>query len=93
VASPRLSDGGTRVTPPSAGVAVAVGVAAGVGVGWAVGEGEGDGLAVGGAVVSGSGGAVALASPPDEPQAVSSSAPRAAAVSRCGWRRRVTARV
>jgi hypothetical protein len=81
VASPRESSGGTRVTPPSAGVAVGAGVGegAGVGVGWAVGDGDGAGVAVGGAVVSGSGGAVARASPPDEPQAASRSAVRAAA--------------
>jgi hypothetical protein len=81
VASPRPSVGGTRVTPPSAGVDVgaAVGEGVGVGVGWAVGDGDGAGVAVGGAVVSGSGGAVARASPPDEPQAASTSVVRAAA--------------
>jgi hypothetical protein len=67
------------VTPPSAGVEVGAAVGEGVGVGWAVGDGEGDGVAVGGAVVSGSGGAVARASPPDEPQAASTSVVRAAA--------------
>jgi hypothetical protein len=79
VASPRESSGGTRVTPPSAGVEVGAAVGEGVGVGWAVGDGEGDGVADGGAVVSGSAGALTRATPPDEPQAASSSVVRAAA--------------